>query len=73
MNLHVVLKALESSMNQYHLIKLVVNAQLKVTKKEWINSFIRVNMHPQFWLTFGECIKKLEDNGVLESGKQFFK
>ena len=68
-NLHMVRKALGSSMNQYHIIKLVANTQLKVTKKEWVNSFICVNMHPKFWLPF----KKLEDNRVLELGKNFLK
>ena len=66
-------KTLGASMNQYHLIKLVPNAQLKVTKKDWFNSFIRVNMHLKFRLPFNEWIMKLEDNGVLESGKKFLK
>ena len=30
-------------------------------------------MNPKFKLPFNEWIKKLEDNGFLESGKQFLK
>ena len=64
-------KALGSSMNQYHIIKLVANTQLRVTKKELVNSFIRVNMHSKFWLAFDKWIKKLKYNVFLELGKQF--
>ena len=72
-NLHMVWKALGASINQYHLIKLVANAQMKLKKKEWVKSFIHVNIHPKFWLPFNEQTRKIENNGVLELGKQFLK
>ena len=60
-------------MNQYHIIKLAANSQLMVTKKWWVNSFICMDIYPKFRLPFNEWIKKLEDNRVLEPGRQFLK
>lgn len=60
-------------MTQWHLIKIACNSQLKVSKATWINSFVKVNLHPKHRLSFGDWIAKLDEKGILESGKKFLK
>ena len=59
-------------MSQWHLIKIAANAQMKIKTSVWKNSFIRVNMHPKFQMEFNAWIHKLEEKGIMESGKLFY-
>ena len=72
-NMLAVRKTLGAEMTQWHLIKIAADAQSKIKKTTWINSFIKVNLHPKYRLSFDDWIKKLQLNGVLSSGTQFWK
>jgi len=65
-------KGLGTQLSQWHLIKIAADAQVKIKKNTWINSFIKVNLHPKFRMPFVDWIKKLEADGVMASGKQFY-
>ena len=71
-NLIQVKKTLKDHMSQWHLIKIAANAQMKIKTSVWKNSFIRVNMHPKFRMEFNAWIHKLEEKGIMESGKLFY-
>ena len=72
-HLEVVRKSLGSTrIDQWYLIAVAIRSQLKVDKQKWIDSFIKVNMHPKHRLPFDDWIKKLDQRGVLVTGEQFF-
>ena len=71
-NLIQVKKTLKEHMSQWHLIKIAANAQMKIKTLVWMNSFIRVNMHPKYRMEFNAWIEKLEKKGIMESGKLFY-
>jgi len=58
--------------NQWTLIALAINAQLKVTINDWTVSHMRVNTRPSCRMSFEEWIKELNDRGVLVSGEKFY-
>ena len=58
--------------SQWHLIAIAIEAQNKVPKEVWVQSFIRVNMHPKFRVSFKDWLDQLKERGVLSSAK-FFK
>jgi hypothetical protein len=56
--------------NQTYLIGACIHA-LKLGKKEdWINSFKKVNMHPDFCMPFPEWIEKIQS--IVASGDEFY-
>jgi len=72
-HLEVVHKSLGSTrINQWYLIAVAIHSQKMVDKQKWIDSFIKVNMHPKHQLTFDNWIKKLNQCGVLVTCKKFF-
>ena len=71
-NLIRIKKNLGQMMSQWHLIKIAADAQAKVSSNVWINSFVRVNLHPKYRLSFEDWVKKLESKGVLASGRMFY-
>lgn len=58
--------------DQWTLIALAIDAQLKVTVNDWSLSHIRVNTCPSAHTPFEEWIKELNDRGVLVSGEKFY-
>jgi len=47
-HLEIVHKSLGSTrINQWYLIAVTICSQMKVDKQKWIESFIKVNMHPK--------------------------
>ena len=63
---------LRAKMDQWCLIGLAINAQLKVEPKAWSDSFKKVNLHPQFRVPFDDWIKTLDKRGFLATGEKFF-
>ena len=56
---------------QWKVIAVCIVAVKASTRGAWINSFIRVNLHPDHQLSFVDWIKKIESQVV--SGGSFFK
>ena len=50
---------LRIKMNQWHLIFITIYAQNQNTKESWIDSFNKVNTHPQARVHFNDLIIKL--------------
>jgi len=65
-------KTLKSKMTQWHLIKIAANAQMKVSRETWVKSFIKVNCHPKFRISFADWLDRLRDKGILQSGDSFY-
>jgi hypothetical protein len=61
------------NMNQWYLITCAIYAQNRIKKESWIDSFKKVNMHPQTRVPFNDWIKKLDDRGFLSADKFFEK
>ena len=59
-------------MDQWYLISLAIEAQLRVPPECWIRSHIKVNTHPKHRVSFEEWMKKLDKRGLLLSGESFF-
>jgi len=73
MNLAFVRRPLGSKkIDQWTLIALAIDAQLKVAELDWQLSHKRVNTHPSCRVSFEEWIKLLSDCGVLLSGEKFY-
>ena len=62
---------LKVQLNQFSLISICIVALKHSTPSAWINSFIRVNLHPDHRLSFLDWIKKIESQVV--AGESFFK
>ena len=58
-------------LDQWRLISVCIVALKHFTKDAWIKSFIRVNLHPDYRLSFVDWIKKIETQIV--AGESFFK
>jgi len=58
--------------DQWMLIAIAIETQLKVTAQDWIVSCMRVNTHPSTCVSFVDFIKMLDAQGLLLSGKKFF-
>jgi len=71
-NLELIRRKLGKKVDQWSLIALAINAQLKVSKADWQGSHARVNTQPSTRVGFKEWIKRLDDRGVLSSGEKFF-
>jgi hypothetical protein len=72
-NLELVRKSLGSvNIDQYYLIAVAIDAQKRVSKQSWIESFVKVNMHPKHRVSFDEWIETLDRRGLLVSGEKFF-
>ena len=62
---------LNVQLDQWKLISVCIVALKRSTRSSWINSFIRVNLHPDHRLSFVDWIKKIESQVV--AGESFFK
>ena len=62
---------LKVQLDQFSLINICMVALKRSSKGAWINSFIRVNLHPDHRLSFIDWIKKIESQVV--AGESFFK
>jgi len=72
MNLSFVRRPLgNKKIDQWMLTSLAIDAQKKVTAKDWQVSHKRVNTRPSCRMHFEEWIKSLTDRGVLTSGEKF--
>jgi len=72
-NLSLVKRTIGMNMDQWYLIVVAIQAQLKVTKECWISSFKRVNMHPDHRVPFDEWLRILDRRGILtEESEAFF-
>jgi hypothetical protein len=71
-NLERVRRSLGFCIDQYYLIAIAIDAQKKVPKRSWVESFVKVNMHPKHRVPFYEWIKILDNRGLLVSGEKFF-
>ena len=58
-------------LDQWSLISVCIVTLKRSTASAWINSFIRVNLHPDHRLSFWDWIKKIESQIV--AGESFFK
>ena len=70
--LQLVRRKLKSRIDQWSLIAIAIEAQLKVTKEDWISSHSRVNTQPSSRVSFDTFIKSLDARGLLLSGEKFF-
>merc|ERR1712232_1151962 len=61
----------KSSLDQFSLIASCIVALKISTRQAWIDSFKRVNLHPDYRMGFAEWIKKMETQVV--AGESFFK
>jgi len=59
-------------LDQWTLIALAIDAQLKITKDDWIKSHKRVNAQPSSRVPFDLFIMQLDERGVLIPGEKFF-
>ena len=63
--MHAAIDALDPTLgiktNQWHLIFINIYAQNQITKESWIDSFNKVNMHPQALLPFNDLIMPFND------------
>ena len=59
------------SMNQWILIAIAIDAQNRIKKEVWIDSFKKVNMHPHTRVSFDKWLEVLDKRGFL-SADQFF-
>ena len=58
--------------DQWSLIVLAVEAQLKIDKDVWINSHKRVNTHPSTRVSSEIFLRSLDKRGILVSGEKYF-
>ena len=65
-------RKLGAKLDQWTLIALAIDAQLKITKDDWIKSHKRVNAQPSTRVPFDLFIKQLDERGVLIPGEKFF-
>jgi len=65
-------RKLGAKLDQWTLIALAVDAQLKITKDDWIKSHKRVNTQPSTRVPFDVFIKQLDERGVLIPREKFF-
>jgi len=65
-------RKLGAKLDQWTLIALAVDAQLKITKDDWIKSHKRVNTQPSTRVPFDVFVKQLDERCVLIPGEKFF-
>jgi hypothetical protein len=59
------------NVTQWDLIAVCIIALKKVKKESWIQSFRKVNLHPDFRVSFHEWLQKIQEK--IETGERFFK
>jgi len=70
-NLESACRKLGKKVNQWSLIALAIEAQLKVSAEDWARSHKRVNKKSSYRVTFKEWTKQLDDHDTLVSGEKF--
>jgi hypothetical protein len=61
----------KEAFNQYSLIMICIQAFKKAQPKSLIDSFKKVNMHPEFRVSAMDWIKRIDDQ--IQTGERFFK
>jgi hypothetical protein len=59
------------NITQWDLIATCIIALKQVKSESWINSFKKVNLHPDFRIPFSEWLQKIKEK--IETGERFFK
>jgi len=65
-------RKLGKKVDQWSLVALAINAQLKASNADWQGSHARVNTQLSTRVGFKEWIKQLDDRGALSLGEKFF-
>jgi len=63
---------LGQKLDQWYLIAIAINSLAKIGPEPWIQSFIKVNMHPKHRVSADQWLKNLDERGIL-SAQPFFR